>query len=665
MNRPQLSKTAAGESPAAGNISWAGPAVLVLEALSILFLIPVATVASQLALHPLYGSTTASLHFSTLAQVACLSSVTRPTMPAHRLLLFIAIILGAAPMSAKVLGSWTGRMGDHTLGPVITQLAISVPLIGLASVLLRTRLAPLLRGTNPILPNILAAASLYAGIHYGEPLLWRRMSFGGFLTSCNMFLGLSITSSVAAALSTPIKGSKPHEASRSLISSGILLTIPLFITAFSRSQSPCRTPSLPATFRSVYYPTPTNASALSKLTQSFGIGVSTLEADPENQPRNVTVNLLARSDSVTGTIVVGESVEDGFRFLRADHSILGGRWIGDKTYGAPLGESVYGAFTLQEAVRLVKREHVKESENVLNIGLGIGIAADALIKHGHKVHIVEIDPAVYTYARGFFNLSEPYAVHLVDARGWVHEQYKLHKATSDKVFHLDYSDASSSSKPGQSTGDLNADKFAMVIHDCFSGGGVPAHIFTLEFWEELKGIMTPDGVLAVNFAGHIGTEAARAIWYTLEHAFSPAKGGRGCRVFHDRVSDPSKPIEEQNVLEEDAFLNMVYFCQKDEGALTDVDSKDDKKVEFRRATEADYLRSWLRHMILSTMLDREVTKEQITGAKAAQEKGTEIKADEWILTDANNRLGEWQHHSAVEHWGLMRTVMPYNVWEIY
>lgn len=40
-------------------------------------------------------------------------------------------------------------------------------------------------------------------------------------------------------------------------------------------------------------------------------------------------------------------------------------------------------------------------------------------------------------------------------------------------------------------------KFTYVIHDLFSGGGVPAHLFTSQFWEELKAIMHPEGVVAV------------------------------------------------------------------------------------------------------------------------------------------------------------------------
>lgn len=80
---------------------------------------------------------------------------------------------------------------------------------------------------------------------------------------------------------------------------------------------------------------------------------------------NHTVTLLARSDSVTGTIVVGEYKNESYRFLRADHSLLGGQWIGEKTFGKAVGESIYGAFTLQEAVRLIEKPKEKHERALI------------------------------------------------------------------------------------------------------------------------------------------------------------------------------------------------------------------------------------------------------------------------------------------------------------
>lgn len=107
------------------------------------------------------------------------------------------------------------------------------------------------------------------------------------------------------------------------------------------------------------------------------------------------------------------------------------------------------------------------------------------MQHGVSTTIVEIDPAVYEAAEKYFALPKPEEGHLFleDARGWVHNRTQLlqsPEATSDAETKSD-----------------NIPLFDYVIHDCFSGGGVPSHIFTLAFWEELKAIMSPSGAIAV------------------------------------------------------------------------------------------------------------------------------------------------------------------------
>lgn len=83
--------------------------------------------------------------------------------------------------------------------------------------------------------------------------------------------------------------------------------------------------------------------------------------------------------STTGLIVVGEALPPrrnspplrgehslhSVRYLRAAHSILGGVWTNKRvqvldatppltdSHGTQLGDSIYGVFVLQEAVRLV------------------------------------------------------------------------------------------------------------------------------------------------------------------------------------------------------------------------------------------------------------------------------------------------------------------------
>lgn len=62
--------------------------------------------------------------------------------------------------------------------------------------------------------------------------------------------------------------------------------------------------------------------------------------------------LVDRKESLTGYISVLDSLEDGFRVMRCDHSLLGGEWIRFK--GIRVAEPIYGVFTMLEAVRLVE-----------------------------------------------------------------------------------------------------------------------------------------------------------------------------------------------------------------------------------------------------------------------------------------------------------------------
>ena len=66
-------------------------------------------------------------------------------------------------------------------------------------------------------------------------------------------------------------------------------------------------------------------------------------------------SLVDRQESLTGYISVLDNVNDGFRVMRCDHSLLGGEWI-NKPEGHPavLNEPIYAIFLMLEAVRLVQ-----------------------------------------------------------------------------------------------------------------------------------------------------------------------------------------------------------------------------------------------------------------------------------------------------------------------
>lgn len=83
---------------------------------------------------------------------------------------------------------------------------------------------------------------------------------------------------------------------------------------------------------------------------------------------NDTIRILARSQSVTGMVLIAENLNGPFRFMRCDHSLLGGRWLvpsdRDKSQFR-LSESIYTAFIYQEAVRLVERPKTERVDRAL------------------------------------------------------------------------------------------------------------------------------------------------------------------------------------------------------------------------------------------------------------------------------------------------------------
>lgn len=62
--------------------------------------------------------------------------------------------------------------------------------------------------------------------------------------------------------------------------------------------------------------------------------------------------LIDRKESLTGYISVLDNLQEGYRVMRCDHSLLGGEWIRFK--GLRVAEPIYGVFTMLEAVRLVE-----------------------------------------------------------------------------------------------------------------------------------------------------------------------------------------------------------------------------------------------------------------------------------------------------------------------
>lgn len=252
-------------------------------------------------------------------------------------------------------------------------------------------------------------------------------------------------------------------------------------------------------------------------------------------PMAIESRVLARRTSVTGRISVLEhqiTPEHMIRVLRADHSLLGGIWLsaareqtrallsdeerqrlGDEEIerrSIVSADSIYSAFLLQGAMTLVERS-VPPVSDVLIIGLGIGEVAKGLPADRFRLTVVEIDPAVYDYAREYFGFVEPAGgAYLEDARAYLRRE---------------------------------TNRFDLIVHDVFTGGSVPPALFTRECWLDVRRHLVADGVLAVNFAGTLDSDAARTILATLLGVFP------NCRAFEDQPDERKRTASD--------FRNMV------------------------------------------------------------------------------------------------------------
>jgi spermidine synthase len=111
-------------------------------------------------------------------------------------------------------------------------------------------------------------------------------------------------------------------------------------------------------------------------------------------------------------------------------------------------------------------------KRVLVIGTGGGIVPSVLQKLYPDVHLdlVEIDPAVIKVAIKYFNFipSKTTFTHIHDGRFYVKKALKKN---------------------------LNYD---LIIVDVFDENYIPEHLLTIEFLQEIKSLLTTDGVLAIN-----------------------------------------------------------------------------------------------------------------------------------------------------------------------
>lgn len=186
------------------------------------------------------------------------------------------------------------------------------------------------------------------------------------------------------------------------------------------------------------------------------------------------IKVLADGESTTGWISVTEHQKYNARLLRSDMSILGGVFL-------ETGDSVYGIFNVMETIRLIsagRNRSVRAEGDLrgLQIGLGVGITASALQKHGVTVDLIELDPMVFNYANEWFDLTTG-----IDTKpGTVKTRIFL-----DDALHI---------IPALIAQDCSYD---FIMHDVFTGGLLEPKLFSRSFLRQINRLMKPDGVLGM------------------------------------------------------------------------------------------------------------------------------------------------------------------------
>ncbi|KAL8780721.1 MAG: hypothetical protein Q9213_006334 [Squamulea squamosa] len=172
----------------------------------------------------------------------------------------------------------------------------------------------------------------------------------------------------------------------------------------------------------------------------------------------------------------------------------------------------------------------------------------------------------------------------------------------------------------------NQRAYRYIIHDVFTGGAEPIDLFTMEFMEGLKSMLTKDGVIAINYAGDLRLRFASLVVQTVLSVF-PA-----CRLFREDVG----PKEDTDT----DFTNLVMFCRRAGGSFS-----------FRQPTYADFLGSQARQYHL--LPQHEVNRDLLLN-----------RHRQGVIRKNNTQdLAKAQMNSALGHWKVMRSVLPDAVWE--
>lgn len=164
----------------------------------------------------------------------------------------------------------------------------------------------------------------------------------------------------------------------------------------------------------------------------------------------------SEAESLYGWVRVIDQPADDLRLLTSDASTIGAASIHN-------GNS---RLSYQDIVGLIPALRPAMTRALI-IGLGAGHMSKVLHdRYNMVVDTLEIDPAIAKAAVDYFGYKTEGKAIVGDAR------YEIRRLS---------------------------DKYDLIIHDCFTGGSEPAHLLTVETLTQLRALLNPQGILAINF----------------------------------------------------------------------------------------------------------------------------------------------------------------------
>ena len=167
------------------------------------------------------------------------------------------------------------------------------------------------------------------------------------------------------------------------------------------------------------------------------------------------------------------------------------------------------------------------NKKALVLGLGGGSVANVLVKNGFSVDAVELDARMAECAKEYFNMNDKVNIEIDDARHAVHQP--------SAISHQSYD---------------------IIVLDAFVGEVNPHHLFTKEFFSELKPLLSDSGIFFINGNGYWNGEA-----------------GKGMRAICKTLLASGFDVNIIPTREEEEYRNLVFEARKTKNGSGDLASE--------------------------------------------------------------------------------------------